>query len=236
LAGSLIADIQAGRYAIGDRLPTEATLRQMFNVSRHTVRQALQELKEQGFISTHQGIGTTVRARHTTFRFVHTGAAMDDLVQFSHATRTQIVDRRNIIADQHYAALLHCPPGQAWLELSALRYAPDEPDPIGQLWIYLRPEFAGVVPQLESTTHPHFTLIEKNYGIKLAEMEQEIASVALPDSLAERLMAPHGGHGLQITRRFKDAQDRLTQVSIGIYPSDRLVHTTRVRVRRGNDD
>lgn len=52
VAMALITDIQSGRYAIGDTLPSEATLQQMFAVSRQTVRQALRHLNEQGFTST----------------------------------------------------------------------------------------------------------------------------------------------------------------------------------------
>jgi GntR family transcriptional regulator len=234
VAGALIADIQSGRYSIGDTLPSEATLQQMFAVSRQTVRQALRQLHEQGFISTQQGVGTTVRAQRTTFRFVHTGATMDDLVQFSKATRTRLIGQRDFIADELGAQLLRCPPGQTWLELSLLRYAASGSDPIGHLWVYLRPEFASIVPEIESSRHPHFSLIEQTYGIQLVEMEQDIASVLLPATICERLNAPQGSHGLQITRRFVDQQQRLTQVSVGIYPSDRLVHTTKVSIGRGS--
>jgi GntR family transcriptional regulator len=232
VAMALITDIQSGRYAIGDTLPSEATLQQMFAVSRQTVRQALRHLNEQGFTSTQQGIGTTVRAQRTTFRFVHTGATMDDLVQFSKATRTRLIGQRHFIADEMAAQSLRCPPGQAWLELSLLRYAASGTDPIGHLWVYLRPEFASIVPEIESSRHPHFSLIERTFGIRLVEMEQDIASVLLPEDICERLNTPAGSHGLQITRRFVDQQHRLTQVSVGIYPSDRLVHTTRVRIGR----
>jgi DNA-binding GntR family transcriptional regulator len=235
VANALIADIQSGRYAIGARLPSEGELEQRFGVSRHTVRQALRELKERGLISTQQGVGTTVAARHTALRFVHSGTTLDDLLQFAQVTRTEIVEWSEIVADEATAQRMRCPAGQAWLRLLALRYAADDADPMAHLWVYLRPEFAGIIPQLESSSRPHFTLIEQVYGIKLAEMEQEISSVSIDDDIADRLRIARGGHGLQIVRRFRDEQDRLTQVSVGTYPADRLVHTTKVRVKRGGE-
>lgn len=43
---------------MGERIPTEHELMKKFNVSRHTVRQSLQILENQGYISRQQGRGT----------------------------------------------------------------------------------------------------------------------------------------------------------------------------------
>lgn len=57
---SLSADITAGRYAPGARLPTEAALATRFGVNRHTVRRALATLAEAGTIRTRRGAGAFV--------------------------------------------------------------------------------------------------------------------------------------------------------------------------------
>lgn len=56
----LAEEIRAGVHADGSKLPGEHTLRERFGVSRTTVRQALNELGEQGLIATHAGIGSFV--------------------------------------------------------------------------------------------------------------------------------------------------------------------------------
>jgi GntR family phosphonate transport system transcriptional regulator len=60
---SLRDDIAAGRYAPGDRLPTEASLAARFGVNRHTVRRALATLSEAGTIRTRRGAGAFVAHR-----------------------------------------------------------------------------------------------------------------------------------------------------------------------------
>ncbi|MES2425157.1 MAG: phosphonate metabolism transcriptional regulator PhnF [Pseudomonadota bacterium] len=50
----------AGHYPQG-RLPTEEALAAQFAVNRHTIRQALQGLKERGLLDTRQGRGSFVR-------------------------------------------------------------------------------------------------------------------------------------------------------------------------------
>jgi GntR family phosphonate transport system transcriptional regulator len=56
----LAADIAAGTFAPGDRLPTEPELMERFGVSRFTVRQALGHLEQRGLVRAEQGRGTFV--------------------------------------------------------------------------------------------------------------------------------------------------------------------------------
>ena len=62
LAEVLRIDLQAGRYPVGSVLPGELELVDRHRVSRHTVREALRCLEEQGLITRNRGIGTVVTA------------------------------------------------------------------------------------------------------------------------------------------------------------------------------
>lgn len=57
---ALRARIRSGELAAGSRLPSEAILGQMHNVSRNTVREAISVLREQGMVATRPGLGTFV--------------------------------------------------------------------------------------------------------------------------------------------------------------------------------
>lgn len=52
--------ISSGKYKIGEKIPTEPELMEMFNVSRNTVREAIQSLTWSGLLSVKQGDGTYV--------------------------------------------------------------------------------------------------------------------------------------------------------------------------------
>lgn len=60
VAAELLGLIAAGRVRPGERLPGERRLAGMMNVSRVSVRAALQQLKAQGFVAAVQGGGTRV--------------------------------------------------------------------------------------------------------------------------------------------------------------------------------
>lgn len=53
-------EIIAGEYQVGDLLPTEGELGNRFNVSRTTIRKAMENLSAQRFVSIKQGHGTRV--------------------------------------------------------------------------------------------------------------------------------------------------------------------------------
>lgn len=68
IAATLRAEIAAGAYAPGARLPTEADLSVRFGVNRHTLRRALADLAEAGLIVPRRGSGVFVVSRPTDYR------------------------------------------------------------------------------------------------------------------------------------------------------------------------
>ena len=54
--------IKNGEFSVGDRIPTEPELMEIFQVSRNTVREAVQSLTWAGILEVRQGDGTYVRS------------------------------------------------------------------------------------------------------------------------------------------------------------------------------
>ena len=54
-------EINEGRYPAGSRLPTEAELSETYQVSRVTVRKAMEQLEKEDFLVRKVGKGTFVR-------------------------------------------------------------------------------------------------------------------------------------------------------------------------------
>ena len=58
--------ILSGDYIVGEQIPTEFTLQEKYNVSRHTVRKAILELSNEGFLRSEKGSGTYVSNQFRT--------------------------------------------------------------------------------------------------------------------------------------------------------------------------
>lgn len=61
LVAEVRSEITSGRLQVGQRLPTEAKMAAQFGVSRPLLREALAELRAEGFVQTESGRGTFVR-------------------------------------------------------------------------------------------------------------------------------------------------------------------------------
>ena len=68
VARLLQQQINSGRYAVGDKLPTEPMLMEEFSVGRSSIREAIRVLVNAGVVRVQQGLGTFVE--------VNNGAAM----------------------------------------------------------------------------------------------------------------------------------------------------------------
>ena len=62
------SDILGKRWAVGEKLPNEASLSAMLSISRGTVREAVRVLVSQGYLETRQGSGTYVRSNRDAGR------------------------------------------------------------------------------------------------------------------------------------------------------------------------
>jgi DNA-binding GntR family transcriptional regulator len=233
LAQALKRDIDEGRYPVGSLLPTEEAIATRYAVSRHTVRQALRELKEDGVISAHPGIGTRVRARTEATRFFSGINTVGDLLQFVESTEMQVLRRKEVIADDAFAAQFQCKPGQAWLEMSLLRKVGNSKRPLGYVQAYVRPEYAPALGRDKSYSRPIYSVIEERCGVRVVEILQEITAANLDAAMARALKTKEGEAAMRITRYFLDRAGAVVEISVGHYPSGLYTQRSRFRASRG---
>ncbi|MBV6304504.1 GntR family transcriptional regulator [Candidimonas humi] len=233
LAKALIQDIETGRYALNSLLPTEGEMAQRYGVSRHTVRQALRELKEQGLVLSRPGIGTRVRSRPEAPRFFSGINNISDLLQFVGTTEMHVISHQEIVADEESAAQLRCPPGLAWHRTDIVRKVPGRALPLCYLQAYVRPEFSGALRSAKIIRKPIYSLIETRYGLRIVEVVQEITAANLDSNMAHSLKAEDGQAALKISRYYFDKNGTIVEVGIGYYPSGRYTQSSKFRA--GND-
>jgi GntR family transcriptional regulator len=85
-------EIDRGVIAPGEALPTEQTLCDQFGVSRITVRRALADLAEQGYIERRHGVGSFVREHGPSDPLSASGSYMDGLRQTQFETQVDVVE------------------------------------------------------------------------------------------------------------------------------------------------
>ena len=85
IAEELKSNIQQATYQAGEKLPTEIQLAERFGVNRHTVRNAIALLKDEGLVRVDRGRGTFVSA--TPIKY-----AIGKRVRYSENLKAQGID------------------------------------------------------------------------------------------------------------------------------------------------
>ena len=230
VAQALLADISGGRYPVGSRIPTEAELEARFGVSRHTVRAAIRHLRELGLVTARAGIGTTVRAYSAPEKVVLSMNSVAELLQFTKHTRLQLVGQTALAADAGLAGMLGGRPGEAWLRFQMLRTLPRMREPIGAVYVWVRPEFGAIAEDVRRSPHTVISLLERRFGVELGELQQDISPALMPGDLARLLKVRPRSPALRILRHYYDRDGHTLQVSLGYYPEGRFSYNTRMRV------
>src|SRR5882724_12174931 len=108
--------ILKGEYAPGSRLPTEQQFADGWGASRDTVRQAIAQLRAEGYVETHRPGGTFVRPRRTVRRrwapdMPRGGPYRDFQGIRLENTEMRILSVEVVAADAQLAAWLEVPKG-----------------------------------------------------------------------------------------------------------------------------
>lgn len=230
LAKQIKADISAGRYPVGARLPTEEQLMASFAVSRHTVRQALRELKDSGTIVSMRGIGTLVRDKPFEARYTCGINSPEDLLQFVDATEMRVLSTEVVVTDDVLSRRLRCAAGRIWLKANIARVVRDTCAPLSYLEAFVPQEYSSVLAGVTLLDRSIYSLIEQFFGVRVMEVQQQIAASCLSDEIAGVILASPREPALCISRYYLDALGHIVQVSINHFPGDRYKQESKFRM------
>lgn len=219
---ALRQEIVTGVYPVDSQLPTESELTRRFSVSRHTVREALRELRDAGLVVKRQGFGTTVVRPGAPRPYSHEVASINDLIELANATRYDVRSSEIVVADETLAERLGSEAGSKWLRVEGYRYAADERDAVCWTQVHVHGAFAGVARLLGRRAGPIYLLIEDLYGETVAEVEQSIRARDVPDAIAAMLRIKAHGAVIEVRRSYRMSSGVIGIVAENLYPTDRF--------------
>lgn len=228
IARTLKDEIVSGVFPVGSQLPTEDGLCERFSVSRYTVREALRLLREDGLIASRQGAGTVVIPPRVATEDIQQVMSINDLVAFASGTRLAIASIHTLVIDERLAGRTGLSMGTEWLQVCGVRQAESGP-PVCRTEYYISREFAAVGRLLQRHTGPIFPLIEDLFGESIVEVQQQISASLMPAAFAAELKVKGDSPALEVRRMYKNADDRVIQVTINTHPAARFVHSMTMR-------
>jgi DNA-binding GntR family transcriptional regulator len=225
LARSIGDQIDSGAIAVGDLLPTEVELSRRHGVSRHTVREALAELRARGLIESRQGVGSIVVRRGAASAYTESYSSIEELTRFAKGTPIHARSVEDIIADEELAEKLRGKVGQSYVRLTGVRFdREDEGTPVGHVEGYVDGTYGGVRDRMWNLTSSVAETVEQMYGISIARIEQEIGVELLTAEQAEMLDVAPETPALTIRRWYSAENGRIFEVAFSRYPMGRFAY------------
>jgi GntR family transcriptional regulator len=198
LKEAILHRMRSGEWRPNDRLPAEDELAQQYLVSKATVRQALSELAQKGYVRRVQGLGTFV-----TEPEVQQGPR--ELTSFTQETRkrgarpsSRVLIQDVVAADGAIAAALRLIEGTRVFRLKRLRCADGEP--MGLQTAYLPLDLVPDIVGEDFAEASLYELLGREYGLTPARAEETHFAVALEGEEAALLEAAEGSPALAAER------------------------------------
>jgi DNA-binding GntR family transcriptional regulator len=227
---ALAEGIRSGRYPVGGRLPTEAELCVSYGVSRHTVREAIRRLTDQGLIARQPGVGSIVLRRTRSAGFTQRISALQDLLAYVKTAQLEVLEARDIKAGAGEARLLGCRRGQAWHRLVALKHLRGARQPVAYVLAYVHrdhPALRGVLDRRGVDLHE---FIENKIGEPIVTVEQEFSAKPLLGREAQALGVAAGYAGFVIARRYIARSGKTVLVTSTIFPHHRMNYSMSLKL------
>jgi GntR family transcriptional regulator len=195
LVDDLDQRLHSGEFS--DEFPGEHELCREYDVSRHTVREALRRLRERGLLDSGRGRPTRIRqhlieqplgALYSLFREVESRG----MVQ-----RSDVLTLAEV-TDPEVAARLALDPGTPLLHLARLRWAGDEPLAVDRAWLPM--EVAAPLLDVDFSRAGLYDQLELGCGIRLTGGRELLTAGVPDDGDRELLQLPDDVGTLRIER------------------------------------
>jgi len=229
---SLKAQIEVGDYKVGELLPPEPDLQKKFQVSRTTVRKAVEMLAQQGFLYTRQGRGTEVLDFKATQKLQYVTSFSETLREQGFTVAQSGISVDFVPAPRHIASDLKLDPGDRLLRIDRVTLA--NGTPIALMTNYLVPDLApGIEKRLDGMSSL-YSFLESEYHIVIEAATDFISARQPSPPEAEKLGVPRTSP-LLVVRRITHSGGRPVEVAILLIVAERYeycVHTKERPSRR----
>ncbi|MEE1622224.1 GntR family transcriptional regulator [Zafaria sp. J156] len=209
------AAIHDGTLEHGSRLANEIELAQQLNLSRPTMRKAMDELVRSGLLVRKRGVGTQVVASQVR-RHLELTSLNDDLERAGKTPSTEVLRFAHSPADERVQELLQLPPGVGVYHFTRLRRVDGAPLAVMENWV--RDDVAQMT-EAELSREGLYRLL-RQAGVNFRLANQRIGAVSAGEEQARRLEVAPGAALVTMERTAMDDAGRAVETGSHVYRAD----------------
>src|ERR1700743_758506 len=222
----LASEIADGDLKAGDQLPTEDSLIARFEVSRITVRRAIQNLVGRGLVEIRRGKGTFVAAPKITQELTELSGFVEDMHALGRKPTARVISKEIVTADTTVASHLALTKGERVVRIHRVRLANGVPISFDETYLPL--EIGKKIITNNLKVEPIFSLLDRKYDVPLIEAEYKLDAVAAEKEVARALKVRPGSPIFRIERTSYSTGSRPVDYETLHYRGDLARFVTRL--------
>ncbi|CCV65427.1 Transcriptional regulator [Paracholeplasma brassicae] len=197
IENDLKKDINEGVLQTGDLVPSENELKEKYNVSRMTVRQAFNNLVNDGYLYRHKGKGTFISSRKIEKNIHGVRSFTEEMAATNRKVSNQILTFEKMVAPIEIAEKLFLSKKDEVYHIERVRYGNDIPVLFEQLYI---PTKLFKTIEEKDLKGSFYEYIEKELGYQISHCIQSIEAVTTSQVVSHALNVKPNDPALLIVR------------------------------------
>jgi GntR family transcriptional regulator len=222
----LACEIADGVLKVGDQLPTEDVLIARFEVSRITIRRAIQNLVGRGLVEIRRGKGTFVASPKMTQELTELSGFVEDMHALGRKPSARVLSKEVVTANTAVANHLALTKGERVVRIRRVRLADGVPLSFDETFLPL--DIGKKIISNNLKIEPIFSLLERKYDIPLIEAEYKLEAVAAEPEVALALRVKQGSPIFRIERTSYSRGKRPVDYETLYYRGDLVRFVTRL--------
>lgn len=218
--------IKSGQYALGTHLPSERELCEEFSISRMTVRQAIQELANEGFLRKERGKGTFVTKPKIEQVLSVLTSFTQDMKSRNLQPGTELINFSVIHATERLADLLQITADTPVYEIVRLRLADNEPMAIETA--YVPTVFCPDLQLQDVSGGSLYEVLRSKGNLQMHNAYQSMEASLATQAEAKLLRVKPKAPVLLIERFTDDVQGKRIEYVKSVYRGDRYKFAIRM--------
>jgi len=226
---SIRQDIANRIYLSGQSIPTELELQEKFNVSRETIRKAVNNLVLAGLVEKRKGVGTFVTHPKIVHRIGHIYGSSEEILARGMIPSTTFIERKEINPPEPMRQEMAIEKGATVIKVKRLRFVNEEP--VAILSSYLPKDLVPDLARVKFRGNSLYKTLEEIYHLTLSEGDEIIEAGSIRGKDAELLRIRKASPVLVVRRLTYLDNSRVIEKLTALYRSDKFKYQVKLKGR-----
>lgn len=216
----ILKNIETKKYSYSEKLPSENQFAKEFGVNRHTIRQSLELLKNEGLIYTKIGVGNFISNIKVPYSISDKSSYTSKILDLGYEPKTELLNIDIIQSNEQIASNLGLKTGLKVIELKLLRYANDIPISVSYSYFdaYI---YRELINNLKCNPFSLYKALDIAYPhLEITKQSTVFEAVMSTQQLSELLMMPLNSPILTASTISKDQNGNFVEYGISYFRGD----------------